>query len=398
MKAIILSIGNEVLTGKTINTNSAFIASELEKLGIETSKTIVVGDYEEDIATEVKNFLDSDATLLFTTGGLGPTHDDLTKEVICKELGLTLEVNEEAKNDMFNYFKEEKNDCNVKQTLFPKEAIILKNKIGSADGAILKKGNKAIVLLVGPPHELVPLFKEEVIPHLEEYQTKLLIQDFICMGNSESYFENLLYDLVQNNKYVSIAPYASNGVVRFRVMAEFKYLNEFYHAVEDFKSIMTNYIVSIDNRNVEEVLVEKLKQKNLTISFAESMTGGMLASSIVSVPGASDVLKESLVTYSEEVKTKYFGIDFSKVNVVSQTCAEEMAKGLKNITNSDVCVTVTGYAGPTGDEVGKVCYAIKSKDYLLSACAKFRGNREMIIQKATRYILYQTLIFVNEIL
>lgn len=398
MKAIILSIGNEVLTGKTINTNAAFIASELEKLGIETTKTVVIPDNEEDISREVKDFLSSDASLLFTTGGLGPTHDDLTKEVICKELGYELVVNEQAKKDMFNYFNEEKNDCNVKQTYFPKEAIILKNKIGSADGAILKKGNKAIILLVGPPYELIPMFKEEVIPNLEEYKEKLLIQDFICMGNSESYFENLLYDLIQKNKFVSIAPYAQNGVVRFRIKADYKFLNEFYHAVEEFRDIMGNYIVSDDGRSVEEVLVALLKEKNLTISFAESMTGGTLASKIVSVPGASDVLKESLVTYSEEVKNKYFGIDFSKVNVVSEECAEGMAKGLANVTKSDICVSVTGYAGPSGEEVGKVCYAIKAKDLVISACAKFRGNRDMIIERAARYILYQTFVFVSEIL
>lgn len=398
MKAFILSIGNEVLLGKTINTNHAFISRRLESLGINTVKGMVIGDDFEVIKNEVDSFLNSDADILFTIGGLGPTHDDLTKEAVASSLGLELVENDEAKKDMYNYFKEVKNDSNLKQVLFPKDAIILHNKLGSADGAIIYYKNKTIVLLVGPPYELEPMFNEEVIPNLSGLGKQLLIQEYIVMGNSESYFENLLYDLYKKHQKVDIAPYASNGVIRYRIMAEVTALKAFNKACSDFKELMDNYVVSDNDKSIEEVLVELLINKGLTISFAESITGGMMASSIISVPNASRVLKESLVTYSDDAKMKYLNVDFRGFDAVSIECVKQMVEGLSNKSKSDINVAVSGYAGPDGEEVGKYFYAIKANDLIITAEAKTRGNRDMIRQRVTKYVLYQTYIFIKEVL
>lgn len=398
MKAIILSVGNEVLSGKTINTNHSFISKNIEPLGITTVKGIVVGDDFLDIKKEVNTFINSDANILFTIGGLGPTHDDLTKEAVASTLGLELVENEVAKEDMFNYFKEVKTDSNYKQVLFPKDAIILNNKLGSADGAIIYYLNKIIVLLVGPPYELEPMFNEGVIPNLQNLGKNKLIQEYIVMGNSESYFENLLYDLYLEFDGVDISPYASNGYIRYRLMADVTKLKDFNAANSMFKDLLDNYIISDTDKSIEEVLVETLINKNLTISFAESITGGMLASSIINVPNASKVIKESLVTYSNEAKMKYLDVNFTSFDAVSLECAKQMAIGLEKSTFSDINVSVTGYAGPDGEDVGKYFYAIKSGDLHISGEAKTRGNRNMIRERVTKYVLYQTYIFVKEVL
>lgn len=390
MLSYILSVGDEVLSGKTINTNAAFIASFLEKLGIATKKVIVVGDDEKMISSSVKEFLESDAKILITSGGLGPTHDDFTKEVISSTLGLKLVYNEDAAMDMCNYFKEKKVDCNTKQSLIPEGASIIPNKIGSADGIILEYNNKIIIMLVGPPYELQPMLAS-CEDYLKKYSEIFLIQEFITMGNSESFFENLLKDLINKYDKVNIAPYADNGKVRFRILSEAQYKDSFNKAVDEFIQIMDEFIISSKNESIEEVVVKKLKEKGLKISFAESITGGMLASLITNVAGASLVIDESLVTYSEEAKAKYLSIPLKNIKeygVVSKEIALQMVEGLDKLTHSDITVSVTGFAGPTGIDVGKVCYAIKYKDVLINEEKRFRGSRDMIRTRVSRHILY----------
>lgn len=400
MEAYLLAVGNELITGKTLNTNSFYLAGELEKLGIQVKKILAVGDNKIDITNAVSEFLKSSGKLLITTGGLGPTHDDFTKEVICEVLGLNLVPNAEATKDMFNYFGEAKTDCNVKQTYFPEVAKIIPNHNGSADGAIIEYEDKVIMMLVGPPYELKPMFEETCIPYLETLGERKLVQDFIVMGNSESYFEAFLSNVFNDYPNVEINPYADNKKIRYRITTEKENIKDFYHAIEDFKDLMDNYIISENDETIEEVVVKELTSKGLTISFAESCTGGMLAQMITSVPDSSKVFKESVVTYSGEAKNKYLHVDEETINtkIVSEECAQMMAKGLVDLTSADICVAITGYAGPTGEEVGKVCYAIKAKDILISGEKKFRGNREMVRIRASRYLLYQIHIILKEII
>ena len=174
MRAIILNVGNEVLSGRVLNTNTSFLSIELEKLGINVDKCVVVGDDENMLSAEIDSFMESDFDLLITTGGLGPTHDDFTKEVVCKKLGLELTLREEAYQNLVNYFGKEFAHSNIKQALFPSNAHLLANKCGTALGAILESKGKRVVLLVGPPFELQPMFINGVKPDNEFREIRLM--------------------------------------------------------------------------------------------------------------------------------------------------------------------------------------------------------------------------------
>ena len=397
MKAAILNVGDEVLSGKIVNTNSSFLAHELEMIGVETLYVSVVGDDKKMLTNEIKRFNDSECDLLITTGGLGPTHDDFTKEVIFGELGLELVLNEDALKILNDYFKGDYAKCNVKQAYFPKEAIIIPNLKGTACGAILEKNGKIFVILVGPPFEMKPMVTDTLIPYLKrKINNDLIIKEYQVTGIGESAAEEILIDLINKYPFVNVAPYASVQKIRYQITSHEDYRKEFEDVCEEFERIMDEYIISTTNQSIEEVVVEKLKELGYFISTAESCTGGMIASTIVNVNGSSSVFKESLVTYSNEAKIKYLGVNqdtIEKYGVVSEEVVSEMAYGLRKITGSDVCLTVSGIAGPTGGSdkkpVGLVHYAVLVDDYLYTFNKVFRGDREMVRKRATHNCLYE---------
>lgn len=397
MKAAILNVGDEVLSGKIVNTNSSFLAHELEMIGIETLYVSVVGDDQKMLTNEIKRFNESDCDILITTGGLGPTHDDFTKEVVCGELGLELELNEEALKILNNYFKGDYAKCNEKQAYFPKEATIIPNLKGTACGAILEKNNKIYVILVGPPFEMKPMVIDTLLPFLKnKINNDLMIKEYQVTGIGESAAEEILINLINKYPYVNVAPYASVQKIRYQITSHEKYKNEFFEVCEEFESIMDEYIISTTNQTIEEVVVGKLKELGYFISTAESCTGGMISSTIVNVNGSSAVFKESVVTYSNEAKVKYLNVNestISKFGVVSKEVVTEMAYGLRKLTGSDVCLTVSGIAGPTGGSeqkpVGLVHFAILVNDELFTFNKVFRGDREMVRRRATHNCLYE---------
>lgn len=397
MKAAILNVGDEVLSGKIVNTNSSFLAHELEMIGVETLYVSVVGDDKKMLTNEIKRFNDSECDLLITTGGLGPTYDDFTKEVIFGELGLELVLNEDALKILNDYFKGDYAKCNVKQAYFPKEAIIIPNLKGTACGAILEKNGKIFVILVGPPFEMKPMVTDTLIPYLKrKINNDLIIKEYQVTGIGESAAEEILIDLINKYPFVNVAPYASVQKIRYQITSHEDYRKEFEDVCEEFERIMDEYIISTTNQSIEEVVVEKLKELGYFISTAESCTGGMIASTIVNVNGSSSVFKESLVTYSNEAKIKYLGVNqdtIEKYGVVSEEVVSEMAYGLRKITGSDVCLTVSGIAGPTGGSdkkpVGLVHYAVLVDDYLYTFNKVFRGDREMVRKRATHNCLYE---------
>lgn len=397
MNAIILSVGNEVLSGRVVNTNTSFLAKELEKIGIDVKKCVVIGDCEVDLRKEVSEFVKSDFDLLITTGGLGPTHDDFTKEVVCKALGLELVYREEAYQNLINYFGKDFAHSNVKQAYFPKSARLLPNRCGTALGAILENGGKRVMMFVGPPHELEPMYLEQAKPYLEKLMNKkMLIHEFVIMGMGESDAEDYLEKFFEEYRDIYIAPYCSMGKVRYQFNALENQKERFDESVSHFREIMKEYIVTENNETIEERVVSTLKNKNYHISFAESCTGGMLASTIVNVSGSSDVLGESLVTYSYDAKHKYLKVSYDtidKYNVVSDEVVIEMANGLYDLTKSEVCVSVSGVAGPTGGSVDKpvglVHYCIKTPEMIVTEHKVFRGERNQIRLKAVMHILYR---------
>jgi len=397
MKAIVLNIGNEVLSGKVVNTNAAFLAQELAKIGVEVEKTVVVGDSEANINQEIDRFKDGDCEILITTGGLGPTHDDLTKEVLMKNLHLEMELNEGAKLILDNYFHGQMAACNLKQAFFPKDAVIIENHLGTADGAIVEQNHKIYIILVGPPFEMMPMVKETVIPYLQKKASVGFIsKEYIVMGNGESFFEERLAPFYQEFSELSLAPYASLGKIRYQLIGLEKNRELMGKADSRFRDLMADYIISDQNEEIEEVLVHLLESKHFTIAFGESCTGGMLASKIINVPNASRVIHESLVTYSDESKVRYLGVNpktLQEYGAVSTETVSEMAEGLFKNTQADVCVTVSGIAGPSGGSerkpVGLVHYAIKLGPKLFLENKVFQGSRDLVRMKATMWILYR---------
>lgn len=399
MKAYLLSVGDEVLSGKVINTNASYLASELEKLGISTSKGIVVGDDVATIQSVVCEFLASDATLLISTGGLGPTHDDCTKEAICEALGLKLVFNERASQDLFHYFGTVKEDCNAKQAYFPANSHIISNPIGSADGVIIEHCDKTVILLVGPSLEMQTLFQRDVIPYLQGKSTPPLLQDYWVMGESESYFENILVPLLKDFPEVQCNPYAGLGVIRYRLMAEPIHEASYLEAKNLFEVKLAPYIISQNQETIEELIVKLLDERHETVSCAESMTGGLIAQKLTSVPGASRVLHESYVVYSNDAKTKILGVSpqtLETYTAVSCEVAQEMVKGLYQVTKTPLTLAITGWAGPDGPAVGTGWIAIRYHEQMVLEAFHVHGNREMIRTKACNRLLYYAYVMMRK--
>lgn len=398
MRALLLSVGNEVLSGKTINTNASFLAIELEKLGIEVVKVVTIGDEKNILKHEVEVFLNSDIDLVVTTGGLGPTHDDFTKEVLFETAEIELVSRQEPLDLLNRYFQGNFAKCNLKQTYYPKDAYLLPNEKGTAMGAVYNdtKRNKLFTILVGPPFEMKPMVNNYLIPYLKKLINKpKLINEYIVMGVGESQVEEMLKEYYPKYPNVEIAPYCSIGKVRYQLTSYDENRLEFEKASLEFKSILGNYIITDKNEEIEDLVYQELKRLNYHISFAESCTGGMLASKLINVDGASSVLDESLVTYSNQSKIEFLNVNENTINkydVVSEEVAKEMAIGVRNFAKTEVGVSSTGYAGPLGGTdcipVGTVCFAISVKDYIFSKTICFKTSRNLVREKATMLIYY----------
>lgn len=397
MKALLLAVGNEVLSGRVVNTNASFLSIELEKLGIDVIKHVCVGDDEMMLSKEIDEFISSDIDIIITTGGLGPTHDDFTKEVICEKFNLEMEEKKEAYETLIKYFGVDFAKSNLKQVLFPKDSILLPNPHGTAHGCIFEAKGKKAILLVGPPFENSVMFDLGVKPYLENLlEVAPLVKNYTIMGAGESKLEDYLSDFFKEFNDINVSPYASLGKIRYQITSNVNNKDRFDKCVKRFEELMDEYIVSKDNETIEEVIVKKLKELKYTISFAESCTGGMLASTIINVSGSSDVIKESLVTYSNEAKTKLLGVKkdtIEEYNVVSKEVALEMATGLKQESECDVAISTTGVAGPTGGTsekpVGLVCYTIVTPNKSYTNEMVFKGDRNQVRLRATMFVLYE---------
>ncbi len=407
MKALLLSVGNEVLSGKTINTNASFLAIELEKLGIEVVKVVTIGDEKNILKHEVEVFLESDIDLIVTTGGLGPTHDDFTKEVLFETAGVELVSRKEPLDLLNRYFQGNFAKCNLKQTYYPKDAYLLPNEKGTAMGAVYKDNekNKIFTILVGPPFEMKPMVNNYLIPYLKNLINKpKLINEYIVMGVGESQVEDILKNYYPKYPNVEIAPYCSIGKVRYQLTSYVEHKSEFENASLEFQKILDKYIVSDKNEEIEDLVYQELKRLNYHISFAESCTGGMLASKLINVDGASSVLDESLVTYSNQSKIELLKVNEETINtydVVSEEVAKEMAIGVRNFAKTQVGVSSTGYAGPLGGteqiSVGTVCFAISVNDSLFTKSVCFKTSRNLVREKATMLIYYYLYTVLKEI-
>ncbi len=393
MKATIIAVGNEILLGKTINTNLAYLGAFLFSLGIDVERSISVKDTESAIHSALE---DSVGNLIVLTGGLGPTQDDTTKESVASYLNVDLVKHEATYEKIASYFKRsgrKMDPSNDKQAFFPQDATIIENLRGTAPGAIIPFHDKHYVLLPGPPSELKPMvepLKAYLKPHLDQtiYQ-----KGYLVVGQGESEFEGTMLSLYKAHPNVNIAPYASTGEIRYIFTSKDE--ENLKMALNDFKKHFSPYIIGAHDDTLEAHIVKTLKDQNKTISLAESCTGGMLASRLVNVSGVSDVFKESYVLYDNESKMKQLGINqlvLEKYGAVSEQCVYELAYQLSQRTEADVTVSISGIAGPQGGSeekpVGTVYFGLTHEGKTKTAKRIFAGDRQMIREKATAYALY----------
>lgn len=359
MNAEILSVGTEILLGDIINSNAQYISRELANLGINVYYQTVVGDNPERLKDAYKLAL-SRADFVITTGGLGPTKDDLTKEIAAEYFNKKLVLNEEALYELKDYFKKidrEITENNIKQAYFPEGAIILKNNNGTAPGCIIEENGKIAALLPGPPKEMAPMFNESVIPYLKKYQEYTLVSKVLrIMGIGESKVDSLVGHILDRQQNPTVAPYAKDNEAILRITARVKNEDEaekLIKPVEDeIRSIIKDInIYAVGETTIEDVVGKLLIDNKLTIATAESCTGGLLAGSLINFPGISEVFLEGAVTYSNEAKMKRLSVNPNTLEVfgaVSSECAAEMAKGIAVAAGTNIGVSTTGIAGPGG--------------------------------------------------
>ncbi len=393
MKATIISVGNELLNGKTVNTNASYIAKELRSIGMTVTRTIAINDDPKWIFKTLEETTDQ---VIIFTGGLGSTSDDLTKESVAQYFHLKLYRHEESLNRIRRHFEKSQRkmpSVNEKQAYFPKEALILNNDYGTAPGAIIQLKRQTIVLLPGPPQELIPMFAY-VKTYLEERHNETIYQQgYLVAGTSESEMEEQLKPLYTKHPEVTIAPYAGLGEITYMMTSSnLSLLNK---AMADFKKLFSLYIVGPYDQSLETIIVERLMAQNQTISFVESCTGGMIASRLINAPNASKVFNESFIFYADQSKIKHLGINQSiieRFGSVSAQCVYELAYQLGQRTDASLTLSVSGIAGPTGGSaskpIGTIYYGIHYEGKTKTYHKIFVGNREMIRQKATAFAYY----------
>lgn len=398
----LVCVGTELLLGNIVNTNAAYLAEMCARLGLSMYYQSVVGDNEERMTQVIAQAVDrSDVVIL--CGGLGPTQDDLTKEVTAKVMGMKLVEDEHTRNCIQEYMNNlfvgrpdaKITDNNWKQALVPEGALILDNANGTAPGLIIEENGKIVILLPGPPNELKPMFENQVYPYLREKQPEVILSRMIKIcGIGESAVEDKIRDMIDAQNNPTIATYAKTGEVHLRVTAraesEAEAKKMIKPVVRELKVRFGKNIYTTDeHKTLEECVIDLLKAQELELTTVESCTGGALAARLVNVPGASDVLKQGLVTYSNKSKRKFTLVKKSTLKdegAVSHKTAKEMAKGAVENTGCDVSVSVTGLAGPNGGTkekpVGLVYIGCCYKGKTTVREFHFNGNRSKVREQA----------------
>lgn len=394
----LISVGTEILLGNIVNTNAQYLSEKCALLGLSVYYQTVVGDNEQRLTEAVTTaFGRSDVVIL--TGGLGPTEDDLTKEVCAKVMDMPLSEDAHTRRRIETYLNNSVYqvipDNNWKQAMLPAGAKVLDNSNGTAPGLIMEKNGKIAVLLPGPPNELYPLFEEQVAPYLNSLQPETIYSQMVKIcGIGESQVETMIKDMVDAQTNPTIAPYAKTGEVHLRITAKAKDEEE---AVKLMKPVVKelkkrfgmNIYTTKAEDTLEDVVVRLLKKYDLTVATAESCTGGLLSGRLINVPGASDIFKEGFVTYSNKAKRKYLDVSkptLKKYGAVSEETAKEMAKGGVFASDSDACIAVTGIAGPDGGTeekpVGTVYIGCYINNTVKVEKFRFKGNRAKVREQA----------------
>ena len=393
----LISVGTEILLGNIVNTNAAYLSEQCAPLGLSCYFQSVVGDNEERLSMTLKCAMErSDIVIL--SGGLGPTEDDLTKEVAAKVCGRKLVTNDMWMERISEFFAARNitpTENNWKQAMVPKGAIVLDNPNGTAPGLIMEEKNAKVILLPGPPNELIPMFEASVRPYLEELTPGALYSQTVKIcGQGESAVETAIKDLIDAQTNPTLATYAKTGEVHIRVTAaaaDREQAEKLISPVE--KELLRRFGNAVystrDEVTLEKAVIDLLREKYFTVTCAESCTGGLLSARLINVSGASEVYRAGFVTYAEEAKMQFLEVKqetLEKYTAVSEQTAREMAEGAAKAAATDVALAVTGIAGPDGgtkeQPVGLVYIACKVKERVTVKEYRFSGNRMKIRESA----------------
>ncbi|MCD8089812.1 MAG: competence/damage-inducible protein A [Clostridiales bacterium] len=407
MNAEIIAVGTEILLGDITNTDAKFLSEELAALGISVYYQTVVGDNKDRLMSALKDgFNRSD--IIITTGGLGPTDDDITKETGAEFFKRCLKLDNDIYDDIKAYFKgRDMAKTNIKQAYVPEGAIALRNNNGTAPGIIIEENGKVLIMLPGPPNELKPMFNESVKPFLAGREKHTIISRTIRLtGIGESTAAEMVRDLMAKSVNPTIAPYAKEDGVFLRITAKGETREECERLIEpaakEIYMVLGEFVYGENETSLARAVVQSLIDRKITLAVAESLTGGMLSSAIVDIEGVSRIFKEGFVTYTNESKMETAGVKETTIRhygAVSRETAAEMAQGAALRAGAELGLSTTGIAGggavanPTETDtsydkpVGRVYLGIYYKGKTYTKELNIKGNRQKVRRKTVAEML-----------
>ena len=361
--AEIIAVGTELLLGNIVNTNARDISQALSAVGVNVFWHTVVGDNPQRLK-EALDVARRRADIIITTGGLGPTYDDLTKQTICESFGKPLVLHQDILDGLKVFF--EKNvhmkmpSNNLQQAELPEGCTVFDNPVGTAPGCAFEANGVHVLMLPGPPFEMLTMLKGHVIPYLRGLSSEVIVShDIMTFGLGESPMEELMREKMSRMENPSLATYAKPSEVRLRATAKAESVEAaeamLSPVVKDVTDFLGDYVYGVDVASLEDVCFRLLKEKGLTFATAESCTGGRVAERLTALPGASQVYRGGVVSYWTQVKADVLGVSqalLEEHGAVSAETARAMAEGARRITGADIAVSVTGVAGPDPDERG----------------------------------------------
>lgn len=411
-KAYIISTGTELMLGSTMDSNSVFLSEKLSAEGIKVIGKSTVGDSAEYIRAAFENAVNV-ADIIISSGGMGPTSDDLTKEVACEVMGSEMLVFDEEVKRLEDFFRRRKRsmpECNLKQAMFPREAQILKNSRGTAPGMYLKKDGKVVILLPGPPREMQNMFNNEVEPLLKQdfpAVNQVARKTIKVLGPGESQVEEMLGDLMHASHEYSLALLAKDGEVHIKITAEGQDLN---HSQEIMAGValqieekMGKNVFGFDEDKLEVIIGDLISRQGKTMALAESCSGGLLSKMITDIPGSSKYFWGAVTSYSNEAKMILLGVNeatLKEFGAVSSETATEMVRGIIEKSGVDLGLAITGIAGPDGGSeekpAGLVYIALADAGSCWVKEMRFVGERDAVrilaaksaLDLLRRYLVY----------
>lgn len=417
MKAEIIAVGTELLLGQIVNTNARYLSVELAALGIDVYFQTVVGDNQSRLQQAIK-IAEERADLIIFSGGIGPTQDDLTKDALAASLGRELHIDRQAMDNVDRFFKDRDQpmtENNRRQALAIDGGTPLPNETGLAVGNAISQDGKHYIVLPGPPKELIPMFENQAKPwimsHVLTEETPLYSKMLKFAGIGESALETKLLDLIESQSDLTIAPYAKESEVTIRLSTKAALESEAFDKLNAMEKVieerLSDYLYANRDVPIEQIIVEMMTEMNLTVSAAESCTGGLLMQGITSIPGSATVFLGGIVCYSNEMKKKLLNVPAHFLEgeeapgAVSKETAAVLAEQVRTVTDTDFGLSITGVAGPAFSErkpVGLVYIGISERDGITSTYElNLKGNRETIRLRSAKSVLYRLWLRLKEL-